>query len=200
MLLTEEQRDALVEVLNIATARTGASLSALTGQRVILDVPRISLYKFEDLVDVLSEFIQGDIATIHQIFNGPVAGDAFLLLDYDAAQTLVNLFTDESPEGARMSESAREVLTEIGNILLNACLGVFGDLLKVRVSFAVPRLHMAELGGLLRSLMIEQSELQYGLVIHTNFRLRDNAVGGYLVLVLGVASLDQLIQAIDRLR
>ena len=30
--------------------------------------------------------------------------------------------------------SAREVITEVGNILLNACLGTFGNLLKATTS------------------------------------------------------------------
>jgi hypothetical protein len=36
------------------------------------------------------------------------------------------------------------------------------------------------------------------MVIYTAFHLRENAVNGYLVMVLGVASLDYLIQSIDR--
>ena len=38
-----------------------------------------------------------------------------------------------------LDASGREVITEVGNIVLNACLGVFGNLLKVQVTFAVPR-------------------------------------------------------------
>jgi chemotaxis protein CheC len=91
------------------------------------------------------------------------------------------------------------VLTEVGNILLNACLGVFGDLLQVHVSFSVPRLHLEQLRELLHSLMIGKEGLQYALLVHATFRLRDSAVSGYLVLVLGVASLDQLMRAIEQL-
>jgi len=39
MELSNEQRDALIEIFNIATARTAAALSHLSGQRVVLDVP-----------------------------------------------------------------------------------------------------------------------------------------------------------------
>jgi len=198
-MLNEQQLDALIELLNIATARTAASLSDLTGQRVLLDVPSVEIYPMHQLAEVLQRFVVGDVATVHQIFNGQVVGDAFLLLDYNAAVTLVDLLTDEPLSYQRLNESAREVLTEIGNILLNSCLSVFGDLLQVRVSFSVPRLHLDDLRGLLRSLTIGQEELQYGLLVHTNFRLRESEVGGYLVLVLGVASLDLLIQAIEQM-
>lgn len=199
MELTEQQQDALIEVLNIATARTAAALSELTDQRVILDVPQVVVHPIDDLAAALVQFVKGEIVTIHQIFSGPMAGDALLLLVHDAAVMLVSLMTNETMPPTRLSASAREVLTEIGNILLNACLSVFGDLLEVRVSFAVPRLQLDELADLMRSLSVEQEEIHYALVVHTTFRLRDSAVNGYLVIVLGVASLDHLIQALDRL-
>jgi chemotaxis protein CheC len=197
-MLTATQQDALVELVNIATGRTAGSLSRLTGERVILDVPQVAIHPIGELSSVLAAFIRGEVATVHQIFSGPVSGDAFLLLDYQAAVTLVDLMTQEPIPGRRLTMSAREVLTEVGNILLNACLGLFGDLLQVRVSFSVPRLHLDTLAQLIESICVDQADLQYGLVIHTNFRLRDDAVSGYLVIVLGVASLDQLIQALER--
>jgi chemotaxis protein CheC len=199
MELTDRQRDALTEVLNIATARTAAALSDLTGQRVVLDVPHVVIHPIGELTAALSTFIKGDIVTVHQIFSGPVAGDALLLLGQEAAVTLTDLMINENVRSKRLNASAREVLTEIGNILLNACMGVFGDLLQVRVSFAVPRLHLDALSGMLHSLMIGQAELHYALVVHTTFRLRDSEVNGYLVIVLGVASLDHLIQAVEQL-
>ena len=199
MELSEQQQDALIEVLNIATARTAAALSELTDERVILDVPQVVIHPIAELSSALATFVQGEIVTVHQIFNGPVAGDALLLLVHDAAVTLVNLMTNDAAPMLYLTASAREVLTEVGNILLNACLGVFGNLLQVRVSFAVPRLHLDELTELLRSLMVGQDEIQYALVVHTTFRLRESAVNGYLVIVLGVASLDHLLQALEQL-
>lgn len=198
MELTEQQQDALIEVLNIATARTAAALSELTDQRVILDVPQVVVHPIEELGSALATFVHGEIVTVHQMFNGPVAGDALLLLVQDAAVTLVSLMTNDPAHTNRLTASAREVLTEVGNILLNACMGVFGNLLQVRISFAVPRLHLDELPKLLRSLTDGQ-EVQYALVVHTTFRLRESAVNGYLVIVLGVASLDHLLQALEQL-
>jgi chemotaxis protein CheC len=199
MILTEQQQDALAEVINIAFARTGASLSELTGQRVLLDVPQVSIHPIGALIGALIGLIRDETATVHQIFSGSVAGDALLLLSYDDAVMLVDLMTDEHRSAQRLNTSAREVLTEVGNILLNACLGVFGDLLQVHVSFSVPRLHLEQLRELLHSLMIGKEGLQYALLVHATFRLRDSAVSGYLVLVLGVASLDQLMRAIEQL-
>ncbi|HKF57691.1 MAG TPA: chemotaxis protein CheC, partial [Blastocatellia bacterium] len=194
MELTERQKDALSELINIAFSRTAASLSELTGHRVLLDVPEVAIFPISELAEELSKFLPAEVATVHQVFTGPVTGDALLLMNYDGAITLTELLTDERSRSDRLNLSAREVLTEVGNILLNACLGVFGNLLQVHVSFSVPRLHLETLEALLRSLAIGREGLRYALVVYTSFRLRDSAVSGYLVIALNVASLDRLIQ------
>jgi chemotaxis protein CheC len=194
MDLTERQKDALSELINIAFSRTAASLSELTGHRVLLDVPEVAIFPISELAEELSKFLPAEVATVHQVFTGPVTGDALLLMNYDGAITLTDLLTDDRSRSDRLNLSSREVLTEVGNILLNACLGVFGNLLQVHVSFSVPRLHLETLEAMLRSLAISREGLRYALVVYTSFRLRDCAVSGYLVIALNVASLDRLIQ------
>ena len=196
MVLTDRQNDALAELINIAFSRTGAALSELTGQRVLLSPPSVSIHRTVDLPVALARYIPGEIASIHQVFAGPVAGEALLLLNYDGAMELTNLLIDE-PIPDFLDESAREVLTEVGNILLNACLGMFGNLLQVHVSFSVPRLHLESLDDLVASLLTEGDDRRYALVVSTAFEVRDSAVSGFLVMALSVASLDRLLHEVE---
>ena len=197
MKLTERQSDALSELINIAFARTGAALSELTGHRVMLNPPEVAIYRTEELRPALAKFVPGDVASIHQVFAGPVAGDALLLLNYAGAVQLTDLLTDEHNPSGFLDESAREVLTEVGNILLNASLGMFGNLLNVHVTFSVPRLHLETLDELLASITTDKREMHYALVIYTAFQIRDSSVKGFLVIVLSVDSLDRLINEVD---
>lgn len=197
MTLTVDQRDAVTELVNIAFSRTAAALSELTGNRVELTVPEVSAHPIGALLPALGKFVSGDVATVHQIFGGPVSGDAFLLLDIDGAARLVSLLTDAGAPTRQMGESAREVLAEVGNILLNACLGVFGDLLEVRFTFAVPQLHLEALGSMLGSLVIDDAELRHALLVGARFRVRGSEVTGCMVLVLGITSLDMFVTAIE---
>lgn len=197
MKLTERQRDALSELINIAFARTGAALSELTGHRVLLNPPEVAVYRTEELRSALAKFVPGDVASIHQVFAGPVAGDALLLLNYAGAVHLADLLTESNNASVHLDESAREVLTEVGNILLNACLGMFGNLLNVHVTFSVPRLHLETLDELIESTTSEKTEMHYALVVYTAFQIRDSSVKGFLVIVLSVDSLDRLIHEVD---
>jgi len=198
MLLTEQQSDAMTELINIAFARTAASLSELSGYRVLLDPPTIEVRGIEELPGAVGMFIKEEVATVHQIFSGPVAGDALLILNYEGAVMLTDLLSKPGAGNAkRLDESGREALTEIGNILLNACLGMFGNMLKVHVSFSMPRLHLEALDDLLRSITVGPEELRYAIVVSTAFHIKEGAVSGYLVIVLGVSSLDRLLHAIE---
>ena len=197
MNLTADQRDALAELVNIAFARTAAALSELTRNRVELSVPEVSSHPIHDLEPALGKFARAEVATIHQIFGGPVSGDAFLMLDVEGAARLIGLLTDAEAPTRKMGASDREVLAEIGNILLNACLGVFGDLLQVRFTFAVPRLQLESLSSMVHTLLVERDELRHALLVGTRFSVRALDVTGCLVLVLGVTSLEKFLAAVE---
>ena len=148
-------------------------------------------------MESLNNFITGDVATVHQEFRGPVGGDAMLLLDPVAASTLKELLTSEPALPLTLDASSREVLTEVGNILLNACLGTFGNLLNVPVSFSVPDLDIASVRRVVNRLIGTGDSFRYALVVTAGFRLRDAEVTGYVVIVLTVQSLTRLLVAVE---
>ena len=197
MELTQSQHDALIELLNIGFGRAAASLSELTGHRVLLEVPTVSVHPIDELNRALRPLLDDQVASVHQIFSGPVGGDALLLLNHASAGMLKELLTNEPPLPLPIDASAREVLTEVGNILLNACLGTFGNILEVQVSFSVPHLSLDTLHEVMKSLLVNREGLRYALVVHAGFKLRHAEVTGYLVIVLSVASLDRLIRAVE---
>ncbi len=172
MELTATQYDALVELLNIGFGRAG-------GVAVRADRPPRAARGAAGVDppdrragQALRPLLSDDVASVHQIFSGPVGGDALLILDYAAAGSLKELLTNEPALPLPIDASAREVLTEVGNILLNACLGTFGNLLQVQVSFSVPHLNLDTLHHVLQSLLINSEGLRYALVVQAGFKLR----------------------------
>jgi chemotaxis protein CheC len=192
MELTASQQDALTELINIGYARAAAALSDLTGHRISLEVPEVAIHQIPEIATKLQRVIKGEVASVNQVFSGPISGNAVLLLDREAAVLLNQLITDR-PHTPELDGAAREVITEVGNIVLNACLGAFGNLLKVQVTFTVPSLQVESMNKVIRSITISGSELEYALIIHTRFHMRASDVSGYLVIILGVTSLETLL-------
>jgi len=197
MVLTSTQQDALTELINIGYARAAAALSDLTGHRITLEVPQVAIHLIQDITPMLKRVVIGEVASVNQVFGGPIAGNAILLLDKSAALLLNRLLTDR-PEASDLDGAAKEVITEVGNIVLNACLGVFGNLLQVQVTFTVPSLQIEDIQRVLSSITVEQNELHYALMIHTRFHLRTSDVSGYLVIILGVTSLGRLLEELKK--
>jgi chemotaxis protein CheC len=198
MELTYTQKDALTELINIGYGRAAGALSELTGYRITLEVPRIAMHAIEDIAPQLTRMVEGEVASVTQVFSGPVAGNALLLLDEKAAVVLSELLTDDVSLSGGFDSGAREIITEVGNILLNALLGVFGNLLQVQISFAVPRLRVDTIDSVLHSITVQDEELRYALMIHTRFRLRANNVTGYLIIILGITSLDRMLTELEK--
>ncbi len=197
IMLTERRTDALTELVNIAFGLTAAKLSEISGQRVLLDVPTITIHPMDALARELGSFVTGEVATVHQVFSGPVSGDAVLILNYEGGIKLSNLLVDEDLRSPRFDSCTGDILTEVGNMLLGACLGMFGNLLRVHLTFSMPRLHLDSLEHLLTSICIGTDELRYAIVITASFNILAQGVNGRIVIVLGVSSMDRLIQAVD---
>jgi chemotaxis protein CheC len=156
------------------------------------------MHPIAEIAPFLGRLVQGEVASVHQVFSGPISGTALLLLDERAARLLSELLSDEAFPTMELDTGAREIITEVGNILLNACLGVFGNLLKVQVSFAVPRLNVDTLQCVLQSVTVQNEELSYALMIRTRFQLRASNVAGYLVIILGITSLDRMLVELEK--
>jgi len=192
--LTLNQRDAVTELINIGYGRAAGALSELTGYRITLEVPEVTMHEIDAIGPLLEARINLDVASVNQVFSGPVSGNALLLLDEASALILSRLLGDEHTVSEVFDTNAQEIITEVGNIVLNACLGVFGNLLHIHVSFSVPRLHIESVTRVLRTVINNSDEaLRYGLMIHTRFHVKAGNVTGYMVIVLGIASLDRLL-------
>jgi chemotaxis protein CheC len=198
MILTHRQSDALTELVSIAFGLTASKLSEISGHRVLLEAPVIAIHPMDVLARKLGLFVTGEVATVHQVFQGPVSGDAMLFLNYDGAITLTNLLVEERLQSQRFDSSTGEILSEVGNMLLSACLGVFGNLLQVHVTFSVPRLHLDSLEHCLSSMFTGGEQLRYAVVMTASFNVSEHGVDGRIVIILGVSSLARLIQAVEQ--
>lgn len=197
MHLTPRQKDSLTELVNIGYARAAGALSDLTGHQIALAVPDVSIHKTSGITPHLQEFVEGEVTCVNQLFGGEICGNAVLLFDKSAALILTHLLTNR-PQTKTIDSAAREVVTEVGNILLNACLGSFGNLLKSNIKFTVPELRVDQVESVLQSFRINDENFESALMIRTRFDLRKSKVSGFLVILLGITSLQRLIEGLER--
>jgi chemotaxis protein CheC len=165
-------------LINIGYGRAAGALSNLTGQRIVLTAPQVDLYSIEEVKEALNEILASEVASVHQVFGGPVSGHALLLVDRAGADALTSLLIDEKTAASEGRAARREALAELGNIILQGCMGVCGNLLQIHVSFFVPSLALESVDDLLNSLTIDERELQFGLLVQTRFELLKSQISG----------------------
>jgi len=195
--LTTRHSEALAELINIGYARAGKSLSELTGERIVLNAPMVEIHSIDVVRVALNDLVKGEVASVHQIFSGPVAGHALLLVSNEAAEVLTSPLVAGVPSNEQQA-ARREALTEIGNILLQASMGLCGELLQVHVSFTVPRLEIETIDDMLNSISVNNQELQFAVLVRTRFELQNSQVSGYIVVILGVTSFSRLLDELER--
>lgn len=199
MKLSEKQKDALSEVINISFSRAAKSLNELTENRVVITVPRIELVEIENLEKALQGYITGDVTSINQIFSGPIKGNACLIFDKEGSIDLVKIILKEENLKDDLSESTKEVIIEIGNIILSAFLSMFGNLLKVNLRFSVPTISLDSLSNMIETFEFEDTVIKYAMIIFMEFTLEQTDIKGFLVVIMGINSLEKFLDEIDKL-
>ena len=157
----------------------------------------MELHSIDQVKDALTEFLKGEVASVQQVFSGPVSGHALLLISREGADILTSLLVDAKTTAAEGRAARREALAEVGNIVLQGSMGVCGNLLQVHVTFSVPSLALETVDDLLNSITVDQKELQFALLVRTRFELLKNQVSGYLVVILGITSFSTLLEELD---
>jgi chemotaxis protein CheC len=197
-LLTEEERDTLQEMMNIAFGRAAASLAELISIFVTLSVPCVQLLRGAELTAYLDQVVgpKGEANIVEENFWGELQGSAFLVFPSGAGHQLVPLFGDEDSlyEGEAREDVERDALLTTGSILIGACVGKLAELLGSRVSYSPAKLMTTRQTGKGHACLWEPDSI--AIVLKTDFAFCEESVEGFLFLVTSAESISWLKQAL----
>jgi len=196
MQVTPEQQDALTELINIGFGRAAATLSVLVGQRVLLEAPQVQILSIAELKSLIMPTATGKEIIVEQVFRGTLSGNSLLLMDSQSLSILVDMLTGGEGNEHAISDYDYEAMVEIGNILLNAYIGSLGNILKTQITFSVPELCREPIGDVLGHFETGETQSSYTLLVRTEFLFPSRSIKGYIVLIVGVSSLNDLFRAI----
>lgn len=204
-MLSELQKDAFQEYMNVGIGKAGELLSQLVQSRIDLTVPYIELLSMRDnkhkIVEVcLADQSDGQVISTSLHFGQQFHGRAHLLFPMSKVHRLLDYFIgDELPEvqeQPRFSETHLDIMREIGNVVLNAVLGSIGNLLELRLEYQVPDVEFFNLHEL--EVAVEANET-YLVIIQTSFHVRDSNITGAILILLSLDSITLLVEKITEL-
>ncbi len=192
---TAEESDAFTEIFNIGAGKAASALSELLDAPIVFSVPFCVVLPLEESIDYFRRRFATDICVVSQDFSGPFDGSALLMFHEASSLELARIVLRSESPVESITELEREALTEIGNIILNACLSSFGDLLEREVATSLPRFLAGPSGVMLKG----ARGYDLVLVVKVDFNVEGRDIEGYVTFILNVDSVAAFRDAASRL-
>ena len=137
-------------------------------------------------------------------------GEALLIFPESASMELVRLFVKNEAALDQLSELEQEAFTEIGNVILNACVSSLADMLKCNIVCMTPSCIFGTAESLLRvpkrsesqndtSLQDESALEEVVMFLQVDFLVSKQNLKGFLSFILDVNAIDGFLGQIDSL-
>ena len=203
-MLSLMQKDILTELVNVYIGQAASLLSEMVTQKIELTIPQINLITVSELdfskYKYLTLFSSGHVVSSSMSFGNEFQGKAFLVFPPKQAKLLVTACTGEIAIPAEsevcLVDTDIDILREIGNLIINAIIGEFGNLLDTRVEYSLPEIELISFSETQKILL--QNDL-YILVLHTSFTLSKTRVTGAVLIALSLNSVSLLLEKINEL-
>jgi chemotaxis protein CheC len=188
--LSELEFDALAELINLGVSRAAFSLRQLVGEQVHLTVPSVEILLRPEAAELISPNQSNLLVAVRQAFEGEFSGCALLIFPEANSLELVRAVSGVDLPLEDILELEQEALTEIGNIILNGCMGTIANLLERSLTMSLPEIIH---GSGINFFELSPSGLDDGvLFIRINFSLQGREISGYVAIVLDFLSLEAL--------
>jgi chemotaxis protein CheC len=189
--LSELDRDALTELVNIGVGRAAAALRQLIQQPVQLSVPAIEIASKSKAAALLAQQHEELFTAVRQDFHGPLSGRSFLIFPQSHGQKLAWAILGDDVLADEVDGLEEEVLAETGNILLNSFLGSIANELKRTLRLSTPVVTHGDSDLLFKGGLIPE-DASIVLILYINFLVQNLNIRGYIAMVMDVTSLDAL--------
>ena len=189
--LSELERDALTELLNIGVSRAAASLRKMVGEQVLLSVPSVEIIGHAAAAALIGERESDDLIAVRQDFAGAFSGRALLIFPQASSLELVRAVAGDDMSLTEAAELEQEALAETGNVILNGCMGTMANMLRRPLSMSLPEVLRGAGAGLFR---YGDDVGDDGLVLflYINFSVRSRDIRGYIAMLLDLPSFSAL--------
>ena len=184
--------DILANMMAQGSQRSAAVLAEMTKHPVSLLVPAINLSTAREVPQRLRQRFGSGLTRVTVPFSGTFTGSGSLLLDKTSAESLARAF----PEMSEGNLSQDEVLVEVGSVLLNACIGTFGNLLPTNIRFGVPEIRSADTESAITTLL-RLDHSHDTLWAETEFNLHHAKISGIVVVCASVAVMRSLLVTVE---
>ena len=140
----------------------------------------------------------GESVAVRQSFKGRFNGDILLIFPERRSLHLVRQMLGDDLPIDQLTELEQEALMEVGNIILNACLGSLANQLGMGVESSLPSYVRGRGGRILDNGERQDADLsEMVMFLHVDFAVRAKDVHGYLAFVMDITAAHHFVDAVQ---
>ncbi|MCB2009504.1 MAG: hypothetical protein KDF64_02655 [Geminicoccaceae bacterium] len=185
--------DGLTEILNIGIGKAAAVLYEMVGQEILFSVPAVEFVNSGDLERMLEVELSDKAVGIRQSFSGDFNGTAILFFLEKSSVQLVNILLGDELSGEQAQELEAEAMSELGNILLNGCLGAVANTFGRSLEIHLPEFVKGDPNRMLPS----DEEPDTSIVVRVRLSSEPSGIGGLIVLCMNDREQERLHVLLD---
>ncbi|WP_342114764.1 chemotaxis protein CheC [Pseudoduganella sp. OTU4001] len=194
--LDDMQHDALVEIFNQGVGLAAAAVSEIVNDEVAMSFPSIVFETRAEAALSVGGATQRRICAITQRFTGSFGTTAMLMFPEEKSLELVRLMVGGECPAVELTELEQEAMSEIGNIVLNCCVGRLANAIGQELSGSLPQ-YCTNSGMHILDLLGGEPE-DMVLTLKIDFSVESHRIDGYLALLLDGDALSSLAVLLDR--
>ena len=169
--LTEDEKDCLQELMNVAYGSATAAITEILDAFAKLTIPKIQIINASELKTYLSNELNLEVehlVSLQQI-NGTLCGENMFVIDKQSAKNIAYKFGLEEDEVN--DEEIADVVLEITNILSSSTISKLAEDIDTNVSFSAPTIKTLTSIDQLKNLFI--SKYEKVIIISTQLKFED---------------------------
>lgn len=194
LVLTEIEHDALIEIFNIGVGRAAAAMSSIVKEEVVMSVPSISFETRSAAAKLLNVSQDRRICGIKQHYAGAFNTEAILMFPEDKSLEIVRLMVGEAVSVDELSEMEQEAMSEIGNILLNSCMGMLANIFERELEGSLPTYHVGTSADIIGQHDEGPRNASTVLMLRIDFHIVKHEILGYVAFLLDMVGMKDLQQ------
>lgn len=189
--LTEDEKDVLKELMNIAYGNATAVVAQMLDAFASLSIPKIKVMKTSDLLVAFSTLKDESYFFASQAFMGDFSGESAFFIDSKSAKNLASHLELES------EADIDDAILELTNVLTSSLTTRLALEMDTEVSFALPSISKIPLHELTNSNTFHN--YSQAIVIETELNFQDQMISGEIFILTKDRSIEWLKNKLNTL-
>ena len=192
---TTDQTDALKELLNIAMGQAADSLARALGAYITITIPSIEIVPAAELAktQLYTEQREKNISSVRQGFFNDLRGEAIAVFGAQDSHAIADLMGYDELDNV----AEQELLLDVANVLIGACMTGFGNQINASIGFAPPSIMNDDVP---QHTLFEKEipSWNYALLMKLNFSLKEREFSCDMLFFMPEDSIEKVRTAVDK--